>query len=156
MAQQPLDEDTPDIVLKSIFKYFDKDGSGFLDKKEFGAYLNSLGLGDQAFKAEALRALSDDDNDGKIDFNEFRNFIKTDNAKKIVNDLDEFQFLCTVCDVFKKYDTDGDGAVSWEEWKAEMIKTGKTEKEAKELFEVNDKNNDQKITFDEFYHSLVD
>ena len=29
---QPLDESTPDVVLKSIFKFYDKDDTGKLDK----------------------------------------------------------------------------------------------------------------------------
>ena len=30
---QPLAEDTPAFVIKSTFKYFDKDNSGCLDKR---------------------------------------------------------------------------------------------------------------------------
>eukprot|EP01083_Nonionella_stella_P257049 880231_1 len=153
---QPLDEDTPDIVLKSIFMYFDANGDGTLDADEFKKYLSSLGLSNNKFQVEALKALSDDNNDGKISFQEFRNFIKKDNAKKIVNDSDEFDFLCTVCNIFTKYDKDRSGAITWPEWRKEMMATGKTEKEAKEMFECNDKNNDKQITFDEFYHSLID
>ena len=68
---QVLAQETPDIVLSSIFKYYDKDNSGFLDKKEFRLYLKNLGFGND-LQSTTLQALADDNNDGAISFEEFK------------------------------------------------------------------------------------
>ena len=51
-------------------------------------YLKSVGLDNDDLEAAAIKALVDDDADGKIDFEEFKNFVKTDKAQKIVNSSD--------------------------------------------------------------------
>ena len=79
-----------------------------------------------------------------------------DKAQKLINNCEEFQFLCAVRDIFNKYDDDGNGTITWDEWKKEMKEQGKSEQEAKEMFDANNKNDNKTITFDEFYHSLVD
>merc|ERR1712110_633137 len=86
--------------------------SGALDKKEFRLYLKNLGFGND-LQTTTLQALADDDNDGTISFEEFKKFVKVDNAKKLINDCNEFQFLCAVRDIFKKYDDDGNGTITW-------------------------------------------
>ena len=68
---QVLAVETPDIVLSSIFKYYDKDNSGFLDKQEFRLYLKNLGFGND-LQSTTLQALADDNNDGAISFEEFK------------------------------------------------------------------------------------
>eukprot|EP00490_Sorites_sp_Unknown_P011400 CAMPEP_0114694648 /NCGR_PEP_ID=MMETSP0191-20121206/70409_1 /TAXON_ID=126664 /ORGANISM="Sorites sp." /LENGTH=75 /DNA_ID=CAMNT_0001989783 /DNA_START=3 /DNA_END=227 /DNA_ORIENTATION=+ len=74
MAVSSLDEDTPIIVLKSVFKYYDTNNDGTLDIKEFRNYLCNVGL--NGFNDDAIAALADDDGNASIDFNEFVNLIK--------------------------------------------------------------------------------
>ena len=59
-------------ALEQAFMHFDKDRSGYLDKKEFKDVLTQMGsapMTDTEFKAVWKNI--DEDKDGKIDYNEF-------------------------------------------------------------------------------------
>ena len=152
MAGSTLDEDTPIIVLKSVFKYYDKDGNGKLDMNEFRKYLVNVGL--NGFDDDAINALADDDGDATINFNEFVNLIKKDKIGKIASNTDKFDFLCQISELFKQYDANGDGKITYDEWKQFFINNGNTEDEAKAMFGTYDANNNNSITFDEFWKGI--
>lgn len=65
------------------FKHFDKDGSGFLDKKEFRGCLQSLGQDAKPADVAAALATYDKDANGKISADEF-----TDYMMKRIGDTD--------------------------------------------------------------------
>ena len=87
---------------------------------------------------------------------EFIEFYKGDGANKIVNNPDEFEFLCTCKEAFNKYDKNGDGKITLKEWMEAMKEAGRNDQEAKQLFSEADKDNDKIITFDEFYKSIIE
>lgn len=61
--------------IEDNFKYFDKDNSGFLDKREFRACLQSLGQDSSPNDVKAAFALYDRDLNGKISRQEFVDFL---------------------------------------------------------------------------------
>ena len=149
---QPLAEDIPVIVIRSTFKYFDKDNSGCLDTQEFTKYLKSLGFNEE--ERDAFKGLTDNNADNKITLDEFIEFYKGDKVKNIVENNEEFEFLCTCKEIFNEYDKNGDGKITWDEWQ-KALKDKRDDKEIKSMFEAADKNNDKTITFDEFYKGIV-
>lgn len=57
--------------LIRLFNRFDTDKSGFIDEKEFGLILDSLGY-DETSEIRSLEfAAIDDDEDGRLSFREF-------------------------------------------------------------------------------------
>ncbi|ETO30158.1 hypothetical protein RFI_06964 [Reticulomyxa filosa] len=162
MARSFLDEDAPDVVLNSVFKQFDVDGS-----EEFGKLCESIGLDDTAAK-EGLQHLADKDSDGKVSLKEFKDWIKKSKLKELRSNNSRFELLCQVTQLFKTYDKDGDGTISWSEW-VEKFKEfgmffvlrilivvrgfaiGMTEEDAKNMWHQTDINKDSKISFEEFW-----
>ena len=57
--------------IAKMFKMFDTDGSGSFDQMEFEAAFRVLGVDFKVAELRRLITLSDKNNDGKIDFNEF-------------------------------------------------------------------------------------
>ena len=60
-----------DATLLGIFQQSDKDGSGYLDRKEFQSCLRSSGLGLKKKQINALLAQTDVDGDNKVTYEEF-------------------------------------------------------------------------------------
>lgn len=149
-----LNKNTPEVVLRSYFSVYDVDKNGKLSKTEFGCFLNKLGLDSDELEQRALQALADESNDGDIDFEEFCNWIKNDDIQSIVNDSSQFEFLCMVTELFDAYDADGDGQISWEEWRQFFIDSERTEDDAKAMWFETNTNGDSKITLNEFWLSL--
>jgi len=82
-----------DVEMKEMFEKYDADNSGAVDELELGCMLEDFDLlrGSEAENAEIMEHLfdevlakADEDHDGKISFEEFKNFIKIamDIAKK--------------------------------------------------------------------------
>jgi len=64
---------------KTVFKHFDKDGSGFLEVSELPKILEEANVDSSNFSAQDFKdwvAEMDADGDGKINYNEFLKFIK--------------------------------------------------------------------------------
>lgn len=57
--------------LIRLFNRFDTDKSGFIDEKEFGLILDSLGYDETAEIRSLEFAAIDDDEDGRLSFREF-------------------------------------------------------------------------------------
>jgi Ca2+-binding EF-hand superfamily protein len=77
------------------FKYFDKDKSGLIDKRELRACLQSLGEDATPKDVQAVLDVYDSNKDGKITFDEFSNFMKVKlgdkNSKEEIQD--SFKYL---------------------------------------------------------------
>ncbi|XP_067096733.1 troponin C, skeletal muscle [Osmerus mordax] len=74
MMVQQLKEDQAgktEEELSEIFRVFDKNGDGFIDREEFGDILTATGEPITDEEADELMADSDVNKDGKIDFDEF-------------------------------------------------------------------------------------
>ena len=62
--------------IKDNFEYYDKDSSGQLDKREMRSCLRSLGEDSTKEKMNKIMGQYDKDNDGKITYEEFKEFMK--------------------------------------------------------------------------------
>lgn len=137
-------------VYQKLFKQHCPKGN-HLSRKDFKSVYNQLFPGDCSEFADQMFRTFDTDGDGKVDFLEFlTGLCMTDSDD--VNEKIEW--------AFKMYDVDGNGTISMDEVKKlsmayyKMIYGYENQEEsevvAKELFQLMDKDNDEKITFQEF------
>ncbi len=70
MTEKNLTEEKLDEI-KSNFDFFDRDGNGSIDEKEFGELLKVIEPKATKEEIEKGFGVVDDDNDGAIDFSEF-------------------------------------------------------------------------------------
>eukprot|EP01084_Bolivina_argentea_P209222 356434_1 len=151
MAMININEDTPTRVLKSVFKSYDADGNGELDKNEFNTLLSDLGIKEEEAQA-ACKLLADSNNDGVVSKDEFYDWIKKEKIQQIMNDSDKMVLLCGVTAIFKGFDVDGDNTISWKEFKVYMVDKEKhTIQTAQAFWSEIDADGDGVITFKEFW-----
>src|SRR4051812_9613501 len=104
-------------AMVEIFKMFDKDGSNSIDVSEVSSLLISLGRSLKEDEVNNLIAECDKDDSGTIDMDEFMAY------------MDKFYSVdeTTVEDVveaFKFFDLDGNGYISYDEFKSILTKFG--------------------------------
>lgn len=114
------------LELKDAFSQYDRDNSGFLDMKELGAVLKSLGseLTDEEF-ADFARMV-DQDKDNKIDFQEFLIMMAIKLAYPFAED--------EIARAFEVFDEDHNG-LDLTELKQEMDRSLENDDLHKELIE---------------------
>ncbi|KAH3849891.1 hypothetical protein DPMN_092316 [Dreissena polymorpha] len=126
MAKSLFDPNTPDIVIKSLFQKYDKDNSGFLDRKELSSLLEDDLLEDDlgltwldltTHQVEVYFHLLDRDGNAKISPDELCAWLRSNEQFKMVNDKSRFYAVCKAVDMFKKYDKDRSQYISFEELK---------------------------------------
>merc|ERR1719461_2046319 len=77
------DQSNPRHDLRQTFKLFDKDGDGYISKKELTDTLELLGKKMGKAQINAILQEADQDGDGKISFDEFcRYFAKKDKTQQ--------------------------------------------------------------------------
>ena len=141
--------DVPDIVLRSFFMKYDKQGKNYLDNKELQE-LFQYDLGLTKEQAETYTYLLDKNGDAKICYDEFCAWLKSDERFKNVNDKSRYHFVRKAVELFKKYDKDKSGALERKEF-AKLVKEsgGKKSIVNKALKEL-DLDNNGVISFQEF------
>ena len=107
-SQYVLHSDTPDMVLKSVFKKYDTDGNGDLDPEEFARALSDLGVIDET-EQETLFALADGDNGGTVGAAEFIKLVKSHEFDTILSSHEELEFVYQTYKKFQEFDYDGNG-----------------------------------------------
>lgn len=104
-----FDENTPDIVIRSLFQKYDRDSSGQLSVKEIPELLtNDLGLSTE--EAETYTLLLDKDASGSLSFDEFKSWLTSGEKLKTV-DSDRFNLLYKAVEMFKRIDADQSGSI---------------------------------------------
>lgn len=75
---EDVDEDTQNDDLWEAFKVFDEDGDGYISAKELQVVLGKLGLveGNVLDNVERMIVSVDTNNDGLVDFNEFKEMMR--------------------------------------------------------------------------------
>ncbi|KAL5545665.1 hypothetical protein UlMin_005352 [Ulmus minor] len=76
--------------LSTAFSYFDKDGSGYITQDELQQACEEFGIED--FHLEEMIREADQDNDGRIDYNEFVAMMHRGNADFGRNDMQSMKF----------------------------------------------------------------
>mmetsp|Transcript_34798 Transcript_34798/g.55961 ORF Transcript_34798/g.55961 Transcript_34798/m.55961 type:complete len:458 (-) Transcript_34798:204-1577(-) len=128
-----------DEDLKTLFQNFDRNGDGEISKSEFRQGLSLLGLrvedGDKTWKY-VLK--NDQDGNGKIKFEEFKNFAVYRNG--------ELQ------KIFDSMDKDGSGKISEENLLEALKEYGlsATKSKVRKIIKHFDKNGDGEVCFEEF------
>jgi Ca2+-binding EF-hand superfamily protein len=142
--------------LKDQFDCYDQDHSGFLDRKELNLLIADCGLGPRS-KAEreeiqALIASSDTDHNAQVTFMEFLHLIRGIRSLSSARCQKDLQKL------FKKFDKDGSGSMSFAECSRLLEHVGlspKTQQEQRHigvLLEATDVDGNGELDFEEFTH----
>ena len=138
--------------LKQAFALFDLDGNGYITNDELGTVLRKMGQEPTDEEVDAMIAEIDEDGDGTIDFEEFCELmekrmsddsteadiievfkvfdndgsgnITAEELKHILCNLDEPLTQTEVDWIVDEADVDGDGTISFDEFKKMMMSCG--------------------------------
>ena len=140
--QQPQD-------YHDLFKLMDKDGDGFVTAREI-QYLFKTILGRSTTKSEILTILKEIDmnNDGKIEYDEFVEYMK---QKKVI-DEENSSGEGKLARMFEIFDKDGDGSIDKTELQAILSLTGEkiSREEVAVIMQEADTDGNGCIDFNEF------
>ncbi|XP_052761705.1 neo-calmodulin-like [Mya arenaria] len=144
-----------DKDVKELFRVFDKDGDGTISTEEMGKALKTLGV-PLTYQELRMAAKSIDKDstciicvketcnteNGKIDFSEFRGFIRKQFRQK---DIETHAW-----ETFRLFDKDGNGSIDRKELTHAMKSLGEecTEEDISEMLNDADADGDGKINFD--------
>ena len=144
-----FDENTPDIVLKSLFQKYDTDNSGLISMSEIPQLLRGdLGLnGDEA---ETYTLLLDKDASGKLSFDEFKDWLNSGEKLRNIEDSSRFYLMQKAVDMFKAYDKDQSGALDRNEFYNLHLDVGGNVNNLDSALQALDKDHNGKVSFYEF------
>ena len=133
------------------FKKIDSNGDGAISKAEMK---NGLKLSDQ--ELEVVFALGDIDQDGEISLSEFVRLMCPAAESGLNRFRNSFRNIQEVVSAFKRFDTNGDGALSQQELVHGMRSSGAklTAAEMKAIFILADVNQDGEVNYIEFISAL--
>lgn len=130
------------------FKMFDKDSNGWMNIKELGVAMRTLGM--NPTEEELLNMVNeyDIDGNGKIDFGEFCKMMK-EMQKETDQELIRL--------AFKVFDKDGNGFITAQEFRRFMTTMGEkfSEEEVDEIIREFDKDGDEQIDYEEFVNAVA-
>ncbi|CAI4229409.1 unnamed protein product [Auanema sp. JU1783] len=131
--------------LKTIFREFDLNGDGYIQKEELLSVMQRMGQSPTDDELEAMLNAADKDQDGRIDFEEFL-------TVAYANPLS-----LSLRAVFEELDVDGDGYITRSELRTAFQRMGHslTDQDIKAIYKHVDSNNDGKINFKEFCHMMT-
>lgn len=141
-----FNENTPSIVIRSLFNKYDKDGSGRLNYGEINDLLqNDLGFSKEQAKVYSM--LLDKDGDQTISFEEFLDWLHSGERFKVIQDKSRFHKLCKAVELFKTYDADNSNNLSKDEFKHLLDSLGYQGVDVERFFEYLDEHKNGKISF---------
>ncbi|CAD5209671.1 unnamed protein product [Bursaphelenchus xylophilus] len=131
--------------LRGIFREFDLNGDGYIQKNELKAVMTKMGQSPTEEELNAMFNTADKDNDGNIDFNEFLTIARAN------------PLSLSLRAVFEELDVDGDGHITRSELRTAFQRMGHnlTDQEIKAIYKHVDINHDGKINFQEFCHMMT-
>eukprot|EP00483_Globobulimina_turgida_P005108 UN05118 len=134
--------------LKIAFNLFDKDQNGVIDLDELQTVLKTLGQNIGKQEIEDMIASVDQDDDGKIDFDEFITMME--NRMFLPSNTFEYQ------DAFKFFDKNGDGFIDFNELKDVLLSLGEefTNQDIQDMIDEADTTGNGKVEFDEFINMM--
>jgi Ca2+-binding EF-hand superfamily protein len=136
--------------LHESFRFFDKDGDGFISATELGTVMRSIGQNPTDTEIRDIINECDADGNGRLDFDEFANLmashIKT--QAEMENELKQS---------FKVFDSNNDGYINASELRKMMAVMGEklTDAEADALIRTWDKDGDGRIDYNEFVKAMI-
>ncbi|TKR73350.1 hypothetical protein L596_020667 [Steinernema carpocapsae] len=130
-------------LMKRIFKEYDQNKDGFIQKDELKLIMADMGHTPTDSELDEIFEFADKNNDGSIDFSEFLVVARSNPEKQALKEL------------FSEFDVDGDGLLSKQEMRMAFSTSAVLSNEdADIMFEIIDTNHDGKIDFPEFYHVM--
>merc|ERR1719208_343920 len=139
---------------RDAYDRFDIDGDGEITYDELVA-----GLGGEytANEIDAIFAMGDSDQDGQISFLEFSKIMLPACQESLNKFWKCFSSVSSVRDAFKKFDADGDGAISRQEVMQGASAAGLrlSSEEVDTLFILGDKDGNGQIDFSEFAQIMI-
>ncbi|ETN87154.1 EF hand [Necator americanus] len=126
-----------DEDLKGIFREFDLNGDGFIQRDELRSVMQKMGQSPTEEELDAMFNAADQDHDGNIDFKEF---LQIAHANPLSLSLKA---------VFEELDVDGDGYITRSELRTAFQRMGHSlsDQDIKAIYKHVDANNDGKINF---------
>ncbi|TVU45356.1 hypothetical protein EJB05_04856 [Eragrostis curvula] len=137
-------------ALKEVFNFFDKNGDGYITSEELGSVMSSLGQNLSESELQDMIKVVDADCNGTVDFSEFLNLMayklkdpdSEEELREAFNlfDTDQNGYISAaelrqgmanlgekltdkeVEEMIQEADKDGDGLVSYEEFKRMMLR----------------------------------
>merc|ERR1719412_3193684 len=139
---------------KDAFDRYDVDGDGEICYEEL---VTGLGGEYTANEINAIFAMGDGDQDGQISFLEFSKIMLPSCQDALNKFWKCFQSVSSVRDAFKKFDAEGDGAISRQEVMSGASSCGLklSADEVDTLFILGDKDNNGQIDFSEFAEIMI-
>ncbi|CAJ0609261.1 unnamed protein product [Cylicocyclus nassatus] len=134
-----------DEDLKGIFREFDLNGDGFIQRDELRSVMQKMGQSPTEEELDAMFNAADQDQDGNIDFKEF---LQIAHANPLSLSLKN---------VFEELDVDGDGYITRSELRTAFQRMGHSlsDQDIKAIYKHVDANNDGKINFQEFCQMMT-
>merc|ERR1719336_1903521 len=138
--------------VQMAFKQFDSDGNGSIDKNELTSALRSSGGTFTQQDIDALFAAGDVDGNGEIDYEEFIGLMCPSASDIVEKFRAKYKTLNDVRAAFKRFDRNGDGALSKDELSSAMKSSGDSysDIEVDAIFSLGDVDGDGEITLEEF------
>ena len=135
-------------TIRSVFKYYDADGSGKISVTELKKVMDQMGIVLSPEQIKLAVAQYDFNNDGEWDFNEFYQFY----IKVVVNTQQSISVDQEIKGVFSLLDADKNGRIDVQEIKVFFQQVGYplSDNEVLQLIKMYDKNNSGVMEYDEF------
>merc|ERR1712002_420708 len=142
--------------VREAFKKFDADGDKQISREEVIQGASAQGLKFTAEEVDTLFILGDKDNNGQIDFSEFAEIMIPSAPERIAKLKKCFRNRAEIESAFKRFDTNKDGAISYQEMKNGLSSCAIsfTEQEVEICFAVADKDGDGEVSLTEFVDLL--
>ena len=141
-------------TIRSVFKYYDSDGSGKISVNELKKVMDQMGIVLTPDQIKAAIAQYDFNQDGEWDFNEFYQFY----IKVVVNTQQSLSIDQEIQGVFNLLDSDKNGKIDVQEIKVFFTQVGYplNDSEVAELIKMYDANNSGVMEQDEFTNFYKD
>ena len=139
-------------VIRQAFKQFDVDNDGQISRSEVMNGMKRSGRNFTDEEIDALFILADRDNNGQIDFPEFALIMIPSAPERIAKLKRVYKSQAEVTAAFKKFDTNGDGAIDYNEMMNGLKRSGvcMTEQEMETIFGLADLDGDGEVSLGEF------
>jgi calmodulin len=142
--------------VRDAFKKFDADGDHQISRQEVLQGASSCGLKFTAEEVDTLFVLGDKNNNGQIDFSEFAEIMIPSAPERIARLKKNFRNRAEIESAFRRFDTNNDGAISYEEMKNGLKTSGISfsDQEVEVCFAVADRDGDGEVSLSEFVELL--
>merc|ERR1719400_2981280 len=138
--------------VQNAFKKFDINNDGSIDSSELTQALTSGGLNFTQQEIAALFKAADVNNDGTVDYEEFITLMCPSAASIVHKFRSQYASVDDVRAAFKRFDANGDGALSKSELAAALKSSGHShsEVEVDAIFSLGDTDGDGEVSLQEF------